>query len=70
MEYRKSIELCGSTPYWFVELGEFMNGGCQYPFPSAEAARRFAVNEKVLASRKGLNRFVRINHPDGKEEVL
>lgn len=68
MEYRKSIELDANTDYWFVEMGElnFLNGGSKYPFMSFDAAKRFAVNHKLLAKqRHGVDRQVFIKHPDG-----
>lgn len=68
MEYRKKVELRPGTDYWFVDMGElnFLNGGVSYPFTSEEAARKFAVNHKLLAKQKhGVNRRIEIRHPDG-----
>lgn len=68
MEYRRRMELDQNTDYWFVEMGElnFLNGGSSYPFTSEEAARRFAINHKLIAKQQhGVDRAISIRHPDG-----
>lgn len=68
IEYRKTIPLDTSTDYWFVEMGElnFLNGGSNYPFPTLEAAERFAINHKRIALQQyGVDRDIAIRYPDG-----
>ena len=68
-EYRKAVELDGDQEYWFVSMGPIprlknwaFNTPVNYPFPSVEAATRFAQ------MHKGLNpdRVVTIDYPDGR----
>jgi hypothetical protein len=69
MEYRKKIDLNPNSEYWFVEMGELdrLNGPSSYPFPTEQAARRFAVNHKRLSYGQ---RDVQIRFPDGQIEVI
>lgn len=74
-EYRTTIPLSHHTDYWFVEMGpipgqpdwhmklyEFQS----YPFPSVEAARRFAFT----ARERDWKRDISIRFPDGEKEVV
>jgi hypothetical protein len=72
MEYRKRIEIDRDKDYVFVDLeqGVFMNGGSSYPFPTEEAARRFAVNTKRVSIMRGFEREVSLRFPDGRTERI
>lgn len=73
VEYRKKIELDRDKDYWFVEMGQlsFLNGGSSYPFPSLIAARMFAESQKHIAKAvHGIDREVRVVHPDGTVDEL
>lgn len=74
MEYRKKVKLDPNTEYYFVEMGELnrLNGGASYPFPSLEAAERFAESHKIIAKQNyGIDRDIVIRFPDGtRKEVL
>ena len=67
-EYRKSIPLDANTEYWFVELGVLSarHGGASYPFPSYEAARKFAFAHK----RRDIDRDVSVIYPDGSQHPI
>ncbi len=69
MEYRKKIDLNPNTEYWFVEMGQLdrLNGPSSYPFPSLEAAMKFAVNHKRISFGQ---RDVQIRFPDGEVETV
>ncbi|AFU20690.1 hypothetical protein SEA_CHUPACABRA_64 [Mycobacterium phage Chupacabra] len=54
-EYRKGVTLSTETEYWHVELG---GGEVAYPFPSVEAATRFAQGHT--------HRAPVIRFPDGR----
>lgn len=71
MEYRKRIEIDRDKDYVFVDMGElnFLNGGSSYPFPTEEAARKFAVTHKRIAKQTyGVDREVSLRFPDGRIE--
>ena len=71
MEYRKRIEVNHETDYWWVEMGELnrLNGGASYPFPTVEAARKFAESHKNIAKAiHGVDREVQVRHPSGEIE--
>jgi len=73
VEYRKRIELDRDKSYWFVDMGElnFLNGGCSYPFPTLEAAVRFAESHKAIAYQiHGKDREISVRHPDGTVETF
>lgn len=73
VEYRKRIEIDRDKDYVFVDLAEcvFLNGGSSYPFPTEEAARRFAINHKRIAKQNyGVDRAVALRFPDGRIEEV
>lgn len=73
MKYRKTIDLSPTTDYWFVQLGELnrLNGSSSWPFPSLEAAERFAELQKSLALEvHAVHREVAIRYPDGTVHEL
>ena len=73
VEYRRRIEVESKSDYWWVEMGElnFLNGGCSYPFPTVEAAHRFAQTQKNIAKRiHGVDRDVKVRHPNGEVDEL
>lgn len=67
-EYRKRIEVSTETDYWWVELGVLsaMHGGASYPFPTYEAARKFAI----VAKRRDIDRSVSVIYPDGSQHPI
>lgn len=69
-EYRKTIPLSTTTPYWFVEMGPIPNmpdwhtelySHQSYPFPTEVAAHRFAN----AASAEHPSRAVKVIYPKG-----
>jgi hypothetical protein len=48
------------------ELRDRLNGPGRYPFPSLEAATRFAKNHKEIALGMGVDREITIDYPDGR----
>lgn len=69
MEYRKKIDLDKEREYWFVQMGEYdrLNGPAAYPFPTEEAARKFAVNHKRMSLGQ---REIFIQFPNGTMEEV
>lgn len=74
-EYRKSIPLNQDSQHWFVELGPIPSTpdwhsaiyyNNSYPFPSLEAARRFAFD----ARGRHWQRDIAIRFPDGSREEI
>jgi hypothetical protein len=60
-QYRKTIPLDREKDYWFVELGPIsgmpawheQSKTASYPFPTAEAAKRFALaHERMWPGRR------------------
>ncbi|AGK87546.1 hypothetical protein M045_gp67 [Mycobacterium phage HINdeR] len=66
MEYRKAVPL-STAEYWWVDLGRLnsLNEGGSWPFPTREAAYRFAGAHKALAAEEGTDREVTVREPDG-----
>ncbi|AHJ88724.1 hypothetical protein PBI_RHYNO_66 [Mycobacterium phage RhynO] len=64
MEYRKSITHSTETDYWHVDMGprDHLNGPGSYPFPTVEAATRFAQSHKA----RDPHRDIVIRYPDGR----
>lgn len=74
-EYRTNIPLSQDSQYWFVELGLIPNkpdwhmklyARQSYPFPSLEAARRFAFSSR----ERDWTRDIAIRFPDGTKEGI
>ena len=67
MHYRKSLSL-DRDDYVYVHMGvrDDLNGNGSYPFPSDEAAQRFARTHK----ERDPNRDIAVEYPDGREWEL
>jgi hypothetical protein len=67
-KYRKNVELDRDKDYWYVELGvlSHAHGGASYPFPTYEAARRFALFHK----NRDIHRSVSVIYPDGSQHPI
>ena len=66
--YRKSLDLDPEAEYTFVVMGQRdrLNGPASYPFPTPDAAQRFAFNHK----QRDPHRDVKVVYPDGREVQL
>lgn len=74
-EFRRDVPLSTESQYWFVEMGSIpdMPGWHQqmykrisYPFPTEEAAIRFAAHHK----KEHWKRDIAVVHPDGTREEI
>lgn len=74
-EFRRDIPLSTESQYWFVEMGPIPNmpdwhtelyAYQAYPFPSLEAARRFAFD----ARERDWKRSIAIRFPDDTKEIV
>lgn len=67
-EYRKRIEIDRDKDYYWVELGVLSqaHGGASYPFPTYEAARKFALFHK----HRDIHRSVSVVYPDGSQHPI
>lgn len=72
-EFRRTIELSHTTPYWFVEMGPSPDKPLwhqelyrfqSYPFPSEAAAQRFATTHRELYP----GRTIAIRYPEGTHD--
>ncbi|MDP7733666.1 hypothetical protein [Mycobacterium paragordonae] len=68
-QYRRSIPFDPTKAYHYVDMGRlnYHNGPGRYPFPSEDAAIRFATEHKKIAHEHyGVDREVSVLYPDGR----
>lgn len=74
-EFRRDIPHRADADYWFVEMGHIpgmpgwhqkLYASSSYPFPSLEAARRFAMGVR----ERDWKREVHIRYPDGERKKV
>jgi len=74
-EFRRDVPLSHDTKYWFVEMGPIpgmpawhadIYQSSSYPFPSEEAARRFAMDVR----ERDWKREAWIRYPDGSRRKV